>query len=126
MADDKIVFNEETDGFITFDFKDKDGVNMTAANVATLLMTIYETNGDETILAQTDVRNGGAYSSGVTIGTGTMTIRLQPAYNAIVGNVEIGKFEEHTILIEGTTSGTPSYAFSRELTYKVENVNRVT
>jgi len=89
-------------------------------------MTIYETVGDKPILEQTDVRNGGSYSSGVTIGTGTITVRLQPNYNAIVGDGTVWTFEEHTILIEGMTSGTPSLAFKREFIYKVKNVNRVT
>jgi len=36
MADEKITFLEKTDGFITFDFLDQDGVAITSANVATL------------------------------------------------------------------------------------------
>ena len=104
-------------------FQDAAGTNLIGSNVATLLMTIYEETDGGIVNSREDVdmRNGGAWDAGLTIGTGTITLVLTAGDNTVTNAKNVSRGENHVIILEGTTSGSPATAFASEYHYHVKN-----
>jgi hypothetical protein len=122
--------NEQAEAWYTATVKDQDGTAMTAANVASLTLSIFEKVGEAIVNLrdQTDLRNAGAWDQGCTISeAGLLTLRLLPDDNEIINqdNIDLGRSEIHVLLFEGTTAGSPSYAFKHRYEYKIRNLEKV-
>ncbi len=121
------VFFEKTDQTLSMTgFKDKAGTNLEQSNIATMTVQIDEENNGTVVKASLDVRNAGAWDQGYTISAGTMTMLLTPTDTTIVDTTLPGKHETHVILIQGTTSGSPSEAFKFLIDFKVQDLVKVT
>lgn len=127
MALDQV--NEEAESWYSATLTDQDGDAMLTANVATLLYSIYELDTEAFVNSrdQVDLRNGGAWDQGAVIdGSGILTLRLEPDDNAVVSADNAGRSEIHVLVFEGTTAGSPSYAFKHEYEYEVKNFVKTT
>jgi len=112
---------EETDSEYSGTITDAiSGVLLDQSNIATLLVTIYAKKDPRIALRpKQDVRNGGAWNRGVTVVAGVIKMALYPLDNRVSAGSTEGKSELHIILIEGTTTGSPSRAFKHEIEYPV-------
>lgn len=105
--------------------KDFDDTVLSAANIATMLVTLLAKPDLDIINLrdQQDVRNGGAWDKGVTFvtvdGVATLQFILTPSDNIIVNTVPVPDIETHVIIFEGTTAGSPSSSYMHVATYDI-------
>jgi len=122
--------NEEAESWYKATLKDEDDTLMVPANVSTLTLTIYEKVGEAIVNSkdQTDVWNGGAMDQGLTLhaSSGLLTMRLEPDDNQVVNTDNAGRSEIHVLVFEGTTTGSPSYAFKHSSEYEIINFVKTT
>lgn len=118
---------EETTRWYRGILYDKDDAVLTSANIASLTLTLFEYRTQAIINSRNDydLYNGGAWDQGCTISdSGVILLRLDPADNEIVSGAS--ENERHVILLKGTTSGSPSYAFVHKYEYEVINIKLIT
>ena len=119
--------NEQIDVAYSGTIKDKADNLIDQANIATMFVTIYLLRDSATIIrVKQDVRNGGSWDKGVKVLTGIVTIALYPTDTVVQNDTPRNKDERLIILIEGTTAGSPSFAFKHEIDYGVKNLDLVT
>ena len=122
--------NEESESWYRATLTDQDGAIMEDSNVASLTLTIYEKVGEAIVNSRTqdDLRNGGAWDQGCTITdvTGLLEMRLLPADNQVVNTDNEGRSEIHVLVFEGTTAGSPTYAFKHTYEYEITNLVKTT
>lgn len=123
--------NEEAESWYKTTLKDQDDTIMVPANIASLTLTIYEKVGEAIVNTrnQDDMYNAGAFDQGVTLhaSSGLLTLRLTPDDNSVINATEnAGRPEIHVIVLEGTTSGSPTYAFKHVYEYAITNLVKTT
>jgi len=129
MAKSNIIqtVDEETDSWHSVTMTDNStstAAYLTSSNVASLTMTIYLTEDESTVIVDArDLRNGGAWDQGATITDATGVLRTRITATDNTRNTTAGYTnEDRTILFEGTTAGSPTYAFKHALRYRVKAV----
>lgn len=114
-----IRVREGTSHNITATFKDMDGVAINKTSLSTLTLTLFERHTSTIINSRnaTSVKdaNGGTVDS-----DGTLTMRLEPADNAIVGEATE---EEHIARFVWTWSdGVAGRTGSKDVAFRVVNL----
>lgn len=122
--------NEETDSWPKWILTDQNDTIMIPDNVSTLTLTIYEKVSEAIVNSknQTDIWNSGAQDQGCTLhpSSGLLTMRLTPDDNQVVNTANAGRPEVHVLIFEGTTAGSPSYAFKHIYEYEIVNLVKTT
>jgi len=117
---------EESDSWYSASLTDQDDTAMVQGDVATLTLTIYEKIAEGIVNSrnQFDLRNADAWDQGCTISDpeGVLTLRLTPADNEVTNANNNGRPEIHVLVFEGTTVGSPSYAFKHVYEYEIQNL----
>jgi len=81
---------------ITCTFKDMDGAAITKTNLISLTVSLFDLKTSSAInnrSAQSVIDANG----GVVATDGTLTLRLQPADNVIIGNITVGDIQTHVL-----------------------------
>ncbi len=122
--------NEEAESWYRATLKDQSDTIMIPDNVSTLTLTIYEKVSEAPVNSknQTDIWNAGAQDQGCTlhVSSGLLTMRLTPDDNQVVNTANAGRPEVHVLVFEGTTAGSPSYAFKHIYEYEIVNLVKTT
>lgn len=121
-SSDRVV-RENTTAVYTAHIKDQDGVAISAASLDALTLTLYDyrTSGVINTRDGQDVLN----ANDVTVtAEGLLTWTMQPADNAIVGNVTPGGTEKHIALFQWTWDTTKYGKY--EVTIEVSQLEKVT
>lgn len=92
---------ESCDVVVTF--KGMNGVAIAKASLATLTATLFDTT-TKAVINSRNAQNVLDANGGAVASDGTLTLRLQAADAVIVGTVEVGDTEEHTLRLTWTWS----------------------